>query len=754
MLQPLLPRTAPSSDESDDGWDGCSTEAETGDERLQREERTEELHAQSRTMRRPPATLLASAPSAGRSGGFTSTPASVAAPLIDWSAPLSPPQSAEWRAVHKRGLFFLQSHFHTLLACNHDEREASTSLPLSSSTVGSGSSGASGGYSLSSYPGRPEDRFPSVFNVTIALSGHVAAVYIVDALLRQRLQLSAGRLLAWKEGERREKRRDSRARPSTVRPRRRAASRRQKKGSDEDSEREEVGPQKRPESVLGPSAAATALDCLDPSELSAGLTFCSLSAEPANPRSMLFYFYDPLSQLFLSAKKDRRVTVRVSNKTQSEQWRLLPIGELGLSTLSQAAAARTQWNEARNRQDRERRERDASEAYVQLWPEQLCVGSERLSQWRDERRCESRDSYAQCSGEDGKRLHTLHFDYRQPSTDKQQQQQREHAESGNSDCTVSRFSAGGVRRRMQPAAAQWWPARTVQRRQEAATEGRYTERVAEERRGSGRRASGGWDPSADISVHSRTLQRAWRAEIELHCDRQSQQQAREQRQAQWEEEDEQDRAAPHNGQHDRGEPSLQRRLSRTASTQPALPGPLPPLPAAAAAAVVSSSSSRLSSPAARTASPSVRPLYSATSSAAVAARTAVLLQPHSATARLSELTAAAVHPPLSPPPARAETREAAAVRLQGRKRLKRLSGGEEQQAKEAMGRQKHERKVEATQATSAARAAHASPPTVSRQVARAPLTQPVGAGQSAEEDVQFSFSVGAIIAQLLRCDSL
>ena len=389
-------------------------------------------------------------------------------------------QAFSVRPLRMRRLYAVRSHFHSLPA--YEEAD-----------------GDSGGcYALSRYPAQPHDTFPSVFSVTIALSGHVAAVYVVDALLQHRLQVSGGRLMAWKGGERRDRKKKASRAANTARAarRQRRAAQSGKEGCSDDSTDSDS------ESAV---RATAALHSIDSAELSAGLTFHALSAEPASPRSPLFYLFDPLTSRFLSAKRDGRVTVRVSRKTCNEQWRLLALAELGFHSQQHAAAARTQWLETRTRQRHEQREAEESEAYIGRWPEHLVVGRERLAVWRDEVRGVSRASYSQCGGNDAKRLLTLHFDYTQ---------RQAPADDKGGDSAVSRFSANGMSMRMQPTAVQWRATHPVKQRGsglEEQAEG-VTGRAGKQTAVSSAPAAS-WDPLADVKLEGRALQLTWRQDI-------------------------------------------------------------------------------------------------------------------------------------------------------------------------------------------------------------------------------------------------
>ena len=551
--------------------------------------------------------------------------------VFDWSAPLLPPPSAVWRVAHRSGLFAIKSNFGSLLAYSADDERPS-----------------GGCYSLTSYLARPTEPFPSVFNVAISLSGSVAAVYIVDALRQHRLQVSGGRLLAWKDGEKREKRKQSKALSSAPRRKKGAAERDNGDGSEESSDRNSDEHQaaaadqqvtsSRPLESLRP-----ALQLVDESEMSAGLTFHSLSAEPANPPSMLFYFYEPTTRRFLSAKKDSRVTVRVSRKTSNEQWRLLPLTELGFHSLAHAAAAQQQWTETRDRLTSEQRVAEASRAYISQWPEQLVIGRDRLAEWRSETRCESRSSYASCSGEHANKLLTLHFDHTQRTV----RVDSDNKLDNSSSIAVKRFSASGLKKRLMPAALQWRVGQQLKQRarraevEEGATESEA--RTVEWETAGSRRHSMSWNPLADVASNNTTLQRTWRQHSALSLEPLNR----------------------HNEQGDRNEHNGER------ATSPTSPPP-----------VLSSSSSYPNLPALAVspaaAARSVRPPHS--SSRPSPATSSLLLPPRSAIARPSLLPrSAAVQLAIR---GGEVAYQSAAVGVRGRKRLRKLTCGEEEQVQQ------------------------------------------------------------------------
>ena len=372
--------------------------------------------------------------SSGESSQLTATP------LRDWEAPLALPPASLLRVVHKRGLYALRSHFNTLLAWDGGKEHA---VEREKETEATSEADGRCCYSLSAYPSACDAAFPSLFNLTIALSGSTAAVYIVDALRQHRLQLSGGRLQDWQSGERREKRKTSRKETTASRSSARTAQR------DGGSSGESGSDTDTPTSPFQPDA---------PAELTAGLTFFSLSAEPANPRSMLFHFLDPLSSRYLSAKRDGRVTALVRRQSSSEQWRLVPLAELGFHSLAQAAAACEQWTAARRKRRSEQREAERRQAYIDLWPEQQRVAAERVAAWRSEVRGVSRASYAACSDDDAQKLLTLHFDQSERAT---------AADDGSDSGAMHRFSASGLRRRLQPAAVPWRVAQHIALRKAA-----------------------------------------------------------------------------------------------------------------------------------------------------------------------------------------------------------------------------------------------------------------------------------------------
>ena len=355
------------SDGGDAGDDGEDTEEDEQQQQPPPARRPARVLKQ--LILRPSVQQQAAVPASSGSAEALLAPASSS--LADWTRCLT---GSPDRHVVDSGLFLLQSAFLTFLCYDAaGGRYRHAAYPPPAAPVAASDASA-------------PILFPSVLNAAVVQERGEQWLYAKDALLQHRMQVHAGKLLAWKDGERRKvKTAAQQSRADKAKEKQQQQLRQQSRSrageaafGDEEDSGDDCGAEP---ADLRSASASTAAELLD-----GRLLQC---AHTRQARVLLLHdgsraqsAFQPSDARFLSPKRDGALTVCVRKPRKQEEWKLLPLSALRFSSLAHAASLLAGLKAKAERKQREEERRLRDERWQQLYPRDVRLGEREIAEWR------------------------------------------------------------------------------------------------------------------------------------------------------------------------------------------------------------------------------------------------------------------------------------------------------------------------------------------------------------------------------------